>query len=121
GGAQHLADLLGQLRKTPPREEHQTLLTLAHNAGHRPVLPLSRRVLLSKRSYWLEVSPVTAGPKPSPTWLPVACAAARAAAAAAAVPARRFSTQPSKVRCGPPDTASAPGGTLRRTTVPAPV
>ena len=41
--------------------------------------------------------------------------------AAAAEPGRFSSTQPSMLRCGPADTASAPGGTSSRTTVPAPV
>ena len=38
-----------------------------------------------------------------------------------AVRAACCTTQPSMLRCGPADTASAPGGTSSRTTVPAPV
>ena len=43
------------------------------------------------------------------------------AASAAAVPARERATQPSMLRCEPALTPSAPAGTSRRTTVPAPV
>ena len=39
----------------------------------------------------------------------------------AAVPGRFDCAQPSRLRCGPLETASAPGGTSRRTTVPPPV
>ena len=56
--------------------------------------------------------------------LALACAAATALPAAAsawAVPARCASTQPSRLRWGAALTASAPAGTLRRTTVPPPV
>jgi hypothetical protein len=43
------------------------------------------------------------------------------AALSASDPGRLRDTQPSMLRCEPPDTASAPGGTSSRTTVPAPV
>src|SRR5882762_8997076 len=43
------------------------------------------------------------------------------AALSASEPGRLRDTQPSMLRCEPPDTASAPGGTSSRTTVPAPV
>ena len=43
------------------------------------------------------------------------------AASAAGVSGRFFSTQPSMMRWGPPETASAPGGTSCFSTAPAPV
>src|ERR1700691_2167014 len=46
---------------------------------------------------------------------------ALSAASAAALPGRLCATQSSILRCEPADTASAPGGTSLRTTVPAPV
>src|SRR4030095_5672989 len=52
------------------------------------------------------------------------CSAAALASLAArsdADPGRLRPTQSSMWRCGPDETASAPGGTSRRTTVPAPV
>jgi len=52
---------------------------------------------------------------------PVASAWAAAAASAALVSGRERSTQPSMMRCEVEFTASAPGGTSRRTVVPAPV
>src|SRR6266511_223342 len=92
--AEDLADLLGQLRKSPAGEEHQALLGLANDAAHRLGTPL-----FESACYSLAVSP---GGWDS------ALPRARAAASAAADPGRRCSTQRSKMRCVPSVMRSPP-------------
>ncbi len=94
GDAQFLRDLLRQLGMGPAGEEHQVLLVV-DPIGH-----------WFWPSFWRSWS---------------CCCCALDAASAAGVPARFRWTHPSILRCGVPDTASAPGGTSRRSTVPAPV
>src|SRR5690606_30607 len=88
-------DLLGEFDMRTAGEEHQVLLRRAGFRAH-------------------------SGDSPS---ISVSCCAASAfsAASAAGVPGLRLTTQPSMLRCGAPETASAPGGTSRRITVPAPL
>src|SRR5690606_12830418 len=90
-----LRNLLGQLGVCPAGEEHQVLL-IVDPIGH-----------WSRPSFCGAFS--------------CCCCDAIDAASAAGVPARFRWTQPSILRCGVPDTSSAPAGTFRRSTVPAPV
>ena len=66
--------------------------------------------------------PVTAVSRPAgDAQHPASSAEVQEAASACGVPARLRWAQSGMLRCGPPETARAPGGTSRRTTVPAPV
>ena len=135
--AEHLADLLGQLRKAPAGEEHQALAVLGDDAAHR--LVCSRLSAVPDRSwcrdYSVAVSPAAgcAGHRARlAPWiasrrlrrrLARRALAARCARLRAAAPCRAAcaATQPSMLRCGARATPSAPGGTSLVITLPAAV
>ena len=126
-----LGDLLGQLRMRATGEEHHVLAVFYPVGTHSAPSPVGIDFGLIVRSTAGRTWPGcqnTNGRSPAHVVLlssgsasSLALALARRAASAAADPGRLRSTQPSILRCGPADTASAPGGTSSRTTVPAPV
>src|SRR5665648_329499 len=104
-----IGHLFGELTIGPSREDHQGLLGRALQAVHAVGFP----------SGTMTTSSGTIGE--SSQAAAAAAASAATAASAEEVPARLSCTQPNRLRWGATLTASAPGGTSWRTTVPAPV
>src|SRR5204862_855337 len=109
--AKHRADLLGQRRVPTTGQEHKGLAVLRDDAAHR-LACFRSSPLVGTRQSWA-AGPDSAGGG-STGWDASRWTRSRWASAAASadtVPGRLRSTQPSTLRCWPPLTARAPGGT----------